>query len=208
MNSYVRPHVGAEPDLQAMTKRRWHREGPACRPRGNRVGCPRTRAQREDKDDDRKYDMLNGPRDGSEALRTAVPVHEVCNIKQLHAAGLARVGNGEDALQKPVEIGDGNHAAFELERLVLGIPPAMGNACRKHGRLTGAQHAGDDLAFLALDQVNMQRLNAALEFKDDLIAVAHTAHDEDFAGVGVFQAKRAGYGTHNVNRPGGRRALV
>jgi len=43
--------------------------------------------------------------------------------------------------------------------------------------------------------------DAALELEDDLIAVAHAAHDEDFASVAVFQAKRAAYGTRKVNLP-------
>lgn len=174
--------------------------------------------QPSDEDDGRKHHTLNGPRDGSEALRATMPVHDVCNIKQRHAAGLARVGNGKDALQIPVEIGDGNHAAFGLERLVLGIPPAMGNARRKHSRLTdshldrlvpndGAQHAGDNLAFLALDQMNMQwralpfGRDAAFEFKDDLIAAAHSAHDEDFVGVAVFQVKSTAARARKVNLP-------
>jgi len=95
-------------------------------------------------------------------LRAAVAVHYVCNIEQRRSAGLARVGDGEYALQKSVEIDDGNHAAFDLERLFLRIPPTMGNAGRKHSRLTnshldrrapdhGAHYSGDDLAFLALD---------------------------------------------------------
>ena len=174
--------------------------------------------QPSDEDDSREHDTPNGPRDGCEALRSAVPVHDVGNIEQGHAASLASVSNCEDALQKPVEIVDGNHAAFGLERLVLGIPPAMGNACRKHGRLTsshlnrrapddGAHHAGDYLTFFAFDQMNMQRRtfpfgrDAALEFEEDLIAVAHAAHDEDFAGVAVFQAKHAGCGTRKVSLP-------
>jgi hypothetical protein len=45
------------------------------------------------------------------------------------------------------------------------------------------------------------RRNAAFEFEDDLIAVADAAHDEDFAGVAVFQTKGAGCKTGSVNLP-------
>jgi hypothetical protein len=179
--------------------------------------------QRSDKYNDRKQEMPNGPRHGSDLLRAAMPMHNVCDVKQRHAAGLAGIGNREDGLQIPVEIDDGNDAAFHLKRLVLGIPPAMGNARGEHTRLTGshldrsasndgAQHASDDLPFLALKQVNMQRRafsfgrNAAFDLEDDLIAVAHAAHDEDFAGVAIFQTKGAGCKTGSVELP--RRSIA
>jgi hypothetical protein len=158
----------------------------------------------------------NGPWDGK-ALGAAVPVHDMRNIKQRHATGLTRVGDRENTLQEAIEIGDGNDTASDLERLVFGVPPAMGNTRRKYSGLTGshldglrandgAQHASHDLAFLALDHVNVQRRafpvgrSTPLKFEDDLIAVAHAAHDQDFTCVAVFQAKCAGCGTCKVRR--------
>jgi hypothetical protein len=174
--------------------------------------------QRSNEDDGRKHHKLKDPRDDGDSLCAAVPVHYVCDVKEGHATGLAGVRDGENGFQKPVEIDDANDAAFDLERLILGIPPAVEHARGKHGRLTGAnldrgaandgaQHAGHDFAFLALDQVNMQRRafslrrNAAFEFEDDLIAMAHAAHDEDFAGMAVFQTEGAGCKTGSVNLP-------
>lgn len=171
--------------------------------------------QPSDQHDRRKHYALNSQRDGSKALCAPVPVHDVRDMKQGHAAGLARVGNCENGLQVAINIGDRNNAAFELERLIVGIPPAVRHTHGKNGVLAGgeldgfaahdrAQNAGDDFTFLALYQVNMQRWTfpfgreAAFDFEDDLIAAANAPHDEDFSRVAVFQAKCAPSGTCKV----------
>jgi hypothetical protein len=62
------------------------------------LGVATILAEQPSDDDGREHNAPNGPRDGSEALRAAVPVQDVCDIEQEHAAGLASVGNREDAL--------------------------------------------------------------------------------------------------------------